>query len=169
MSRGAPCADSVIGPLDAENLLPTGVLARDLDAPGGHVRAVLAEHRPRRKVDQRNEALGELDHHLGGVVEAVAERSLPLRRRFHPGMPVTEHYGTVGAHQVDELVAVDVPIARTLRPVRVVGRSAGDYEGRGGVTVDSAGNHLPRSFEELSGPLDLQVWLDSCSIAATKS
>ena len=169
VSGCAPCADAVIGPLDAEDLLAAGMFARDLHAPRGHVRTVLAEHRPRREVDERDKAFGKLDHYQSGVVETVAERGLPLRGRLHPGMPVTEHHRAIGAHQVDELVAVHVPVARTLGPVRVVGRGARGDEGRRRVAVDPARNDLPRPFEELSGTLEVQGWLDLCSIVIAES
>ena len=165
----APRTDSVVGAFNAEDLLLAGMLARNLHAPGGHVRTVLAEHRPRREVDERDDALGQLDHHRGGMVKAVAERGLPLCGRLHAGMPITEHHGAVGAHQVDELVAVDVPVARSLGPVRVIGRGARGNEGGGGVAVDPSRDNLPRPVEELSGTLEMQVWPASCSIATVES
>ena len=85
VSGGAPCVDSVVGPFDAEDFFPARVLSCHLHAPCRHVGTVLAEYRPRREVDERHEAFGQLDHHRSGVVEAVAERSLPLRSRLHAG------------------------------------------------------------------------------------
>ena len=93
----------------------------------------------------------------GGVVEAVSEPPLLPGRRLHPGVPVAEHHRTVSAHEIEELVAVHVPVARALGSMRVVRRRAGRDEGGRGVTVDSAGDHLPRPFEELLGTFELHA------------
>ena len=112
---------------------------------------------PIREVDERHETLRQIDHHRSGMIQAVAERGLSLAGRLHCRMAIAQNDGTVGAHQVDELVAVDVPVSRAVGPVRVVGGSTGGDEGGRGMTVDPARNHLPRPLEKLPGSFDRQV------------
>ncbi len=143
-----PGGNAVIGAFHHEDLFTPGMLTRDLDSPGGHVGAVLGEHRPVGEVDELDKLLRELDHHGSGMIEAVAVTTLAFGGLLDLRMPIAEHDWAVSAHEIDELVAVHVPVPAPLGPARVVRCPLGDRERRCHVTVDATRDHLAGAIEE---------------------
>ena len=151
VAGGAPGVAAVVGAVSQEDFFAPGVLAGDLERPGGHVRAVLAEDRPGREIDEGNEAFGEVHHDGRRVVEAIAQGALAVDGGFDLGVAHAEDVRAVAAEEVEEFVAVGVPVAAALGAGGVVGR--GHRQGGSGVRVagDAAGDHAGGALEERQG------------------
>ena len=83
--------------------------------------------------------LGQLDHERGRAVQDVADRGLLGGRLVDLRVPVAEQVGTPRAHEVDVLVAVDVPdptALAALEELRELRRQEGGIE----MPVHAAGN-----------------------------
>ena len=147
-----PRGHAVVAALDGDDLLAPGGGARDHQGVAGHVAAVLGEESPAGERQHVDHLLGQLHHHRAGGAHGVAGLALPRRSLVHDLVVVAEHHGPVGAHVVDELVAVDVGEPRALAALgveRVAHRR--DQQRRAEVPVDAARDHPGGTREELLG------------------
>ncbi len=143
-----PGVAAVVGPVDHEDFLAAGVFARDLERPGGHVRAVLAEHGPRGEIHERDEAFGEVHDDGRRVVETIAFGALGFGGGLDLRVARAEDVGAVAAEEIDEFVVVGVPVAAALGTDGVVRRGHRQRGGRVGVAVDAAGDDAGGALEE---------------------
>ena len=104
----------MIGARGGQHLVPAGLGARDHQGDRRGVGAVLGEDRPVGVCDSLDEQLRELDHARRGAGLRIPLCRLRRSCGLDPRMPVPEDHRPEAAHEVDVLVAVDVPHARTL-------------------------------------------------------
>src|SRR5674476_614627 len=145
-----PGRHAVVAALDGDDEGAAGGRPGDHRRVVGHVAAVLGEERPVGGGDHRGELLGQLDHHRRGGGERVAQLALLGGGVVHHLVVVAQDHRPVGAHVVDEVVAVDVGEVRALAAggeERVRGRR--HQRRRAEVAGDAAGDHLGRAGEEL--------------------
>ena len=147
-ARRAPGRGAVVGAGGAEDLAALGLGARGDDRHRGGVRAVLAEDRPVGVVDHADQRLGQHDDDFGRAGHRIAQRLLRGRGGLHRLEPVAQQVRPVGAHEVDVLVAVDVPEPRAARPAEELRVLLRQHAGR------LVPEHAAR--DDLAGPL-LQV------------
>ena len=105
----------------SQHKLPAGACACSELSSGGYVSAVLPQNRPLRAVAQAHEALGQLDASCGWARERVAIGSLCGRGGLDLWIVVAENGRSKAAHVVDEWLAVCVPHAATLAPLKELG------------------------------------------------
>ena len=110
-----PRCGPVIRPLRGQHLVPAGLGARNHQRDRRGVGAVLGEDRPVGVRDSLHEQLAELHHARCRPRLGVPLRRLCRRGGLDAGMLVAEDHRAEAAHEVDVLVAVDVPHARALR------------------------------------------------------
>ena len=93
--------------------------------------------------------LGQLHPLLRREVLAVGPGLLGAGRLLHLGVAVPQDDGPVGAHEVDVLVAVDVPDAAALAAGQELGVGARGEQGGVHVAVDPRGDDLAGAGHEL--------------------
>ena len=109
--RGAPWRRTVIRPGGDEHLAPTRRGASHRDARGGGVGAVLLEDRPVGVAHHTDHPLGQFHGEVRRPVLAVGLLGLGAGRGLDRRVAMAEDDRSVAAHEVDVLVAVDVPHA----------------------------------------------------------
>src|SRR5262249_47277673 len=97
---------------------------------------------------ERDQPLGELHPRWARAVEAASCLRLAARGLVDPWVVVPEHDRAIRAHQVDVLVAVDVPDARARAAREEVRVGRGYQHARRLVAVDATGHDAQRAFEE---------------------
>ena len=147
-----PRRDAVVAAVDGDDQRAAGGRPRDHRRVVGLIAAVLGEERPVGAGDHRGELLRQLDHHRRRAAEGVAQLALPGGGVVHDLVVVAQDHRPVGAHVVDEVVAVDVGEvrARALLGEERIGRRRHQRR-RAEVAGDAAGDDLGGAHEELLG------------------
>ena len=147
---------------DEDDLLAVGVGTRNHNREGSRVAAVLCEERPVRHIDGVDHLFGEVDEQVGGEGNAVALLHLFECGGVDVGVVIAEEVGAVGAHIVDESVAVEVPEVSPfcLGHKEGIGTD-GNHTTFGGaeVTVNTGGDDLERALERLLALCDIVYFL----------
>jgi hypothetical protein len=107
----APGMGAVIGALGHDDLVAAGVGAGHSQGPTGDVGAILGEHRPIGGRRDRHQKFGQFHPLLRGEVLAVDLGVLGHGRFLNLRVAVSQNDGSIGAHEVDVLVAIHVPDA----------------------------------------------------------
>ena len=108
-----PGGGAVITAGDSDDFLSTGRRARGHDRVIRHVRTILCEEGPIRYRDQVHEKFRQFDHARGGRAGGIRQGHLLRISGIHHSIHVTQDHGTVCAHIINEIVAVNVPEMRT--------------------------------------------------------
>src|SRR5699024_9992276 len=122
------------------------------DGEGGHVAAVLGEEGPVGAGHRVAHQLRQLHHLVGGGGDADPQLHLLTGGGVHILVAVDQDIGTVGAHVVQEAVAVHVIEVAPLRVIGELGEGADGDEAalsRPLVAVDPAGNMPGGPLEQL--------------------
>ena len=138
--HGTPRRRAVIGAFGQYDRRPAGVGAGDHQRHQGGVGAVLTEHGPVGVADHAGQGFSQFHHQAGRTGQGVAPGQLIRVRRVDDRVAIAEQVWTVGAHEVEQLVAVGVPQPRAptrAEELRVVIRQKAHRL----VSVHAAGNH----------------------------
>ena len=155
-----PGSDTVVVALEEDDLFSVGIGTGGHDGQGGGVAAVLGEEGPIGAGHGVHQEVCKVDH--DGIRESSAIRngSLAGGGGIHVGIVVAQDIGAVGAHVVDEAVAVQIPEVGALCLGGVQGKGLhGDVAALGGtlVAVDARGDDLDGA---LKGGAGLFVGID---------
>lgn len=138
----------MVGAVGAEDGVASGGGAGDGGGVDGGVGAVFGEPGPVGPGGDVDEEFGEFDDFGAGSVEAVAGVQLCGGGAVDGGVGVAQEDGSVGAEEVDVLVAVDVPDVSAVAALEELGEVVGQWCGVL-VSVHAVGDDVGGALSEV--------------------